>query len=59
MIAPFTPLDFLVRTALTFPETTAVVDGPRRFTYTQFRDRVLHVPVDALGRVLNPDEIKS
>ena len=40
MTAPFTPLEFLARTALTYPETTAVVDGDRRFTYARFQGRV-------------------
>src|SRR5579885_2896607 len=40
MISPLTPLDFLARSALVYPETTAVVDGERRFTYREFQSRV-------------------
>jgi fatty-acyl-CoA synthase len=40
MISPLTPLDFLARSALVYPEATAVVDGDRRFTYTEFQERV-------------------
>ena len=40
MIAPLTPLDFLARSARTWRDVTAVVDGDRRFTYAEFEDRV-------------------
>ncbi|HEV3201417.1 MAG TPA: AMP-binding protein [Bryobacteraceae bacterium] len=40
MISPLTPLDFLARSALVYPEATAVVDGDRRFTYAEFQGRV-------------------
>src|SRR5438067_1038367 len=40
MISPLTPLDFLVRSALVYPEATAVVDGGRRLTYREFHARV-------------------
>jgi fatty-acyl-CoA synthase len=40
MIAPLTPLDFLARSAHTWPDTVAIVDGARRFTYRQFAERV-------------------
>ncbi|MDX5562706.1 AMP-binding protein [Streptomyces sp. ID05-04B] len=36
---PLSPLAFLDRSAAVFAERTAVVDGPRRFTYTEFHDR--------------------
>ncbi|ABB16086.1 acyl--CoA ligase family protein [Carboxydothermus hydrogenoformans] len=35
-----TPLWFLKRAAYVFPEKTAVVDGERRFTYREFKERV-------------------
>jgi fatty-acyl-CoA synthase len=35
-----TPLKFLDRTALAYPEKVAIVDGPRRFSYRQFQARV-------------------
>jgi fatty-acyl-CoA synthase len=40
MISPLTPLDFLSRSALVYPEATAVVDADRRFTYAEFDRRV-------------------
>ncbi len=40
MIAPLTPLDFLARSARTWRDVVAVVDGDRRFTYAEFEDRV-------------------
>jgi fatty-acyl-CoA synthase len=40
MLAPLTPLDFLARSAHTFRDLTAVVDGSRRFTYAEFAARV-------------------
>jgi fatty-acyl-CoA synthase len=40
MIAPLTPLDFLARASYVYGDSTAVVDGERRFTYRQFAARV-------------------
>uniref|UniRef100_Q01Q02 AMP-dependent synthetase and ligase n=1 Tax=Solibacter usitatus (strain Ellin6076) TaxID=234267 RepID=Q01Q02_SOLUE len=40
MIAPLTPLDFLARSASTWRDRIAVVDGDRRFTYSGFAARV-------------------
>jgi fatty-acyl-CoA synthase len=40
MIAPLTPLDFLDRSAKTWRDRVAVVDGRRRFTYAEFAARV-------------------
>ena len=40
MISPLTPLDFLARSALVYPEAIAVVDGHRRFPYAEFQNRV-------------------
>ena len=37
--AQLTPTAFLERSARVFPERTAVVDGDRRLTYREFRDR--------------------
>ena len=33
--APLTPLSFIARTAYTFPYRTAVVHGPRRYTWAE------------------------
>src|SRR3989442_9545707 len=35
-----TPVSFLARSAYVFPQKTAVVHGSRRYTYTQFEERV-------------------
>ena len=40
MIAPLTPLDFLVRAANVYRDSIAIVDGDRRFTYAEFDTRV-------------------
>ncbi|HEY1494554.1 MAG TPA: AMP-binding protein [Candidatus Solibacter sp.] len=40
MIAPLTPLDFLARSAYTWRDRVAVVDGDRRFTHSEFAARV-------------------
>jgi fatty-acyl-CoA synthase len=68
MISPFTPLDFLARSALIYGELTAVVDGDRRFTYAEFQARVhrlagaLHqlgvVPGDRVA-VLAPNSVMA
>jgi fatty-acyl-CoA synthase len=40
MVSPLTPLDFLARSAHTWRESIALVDGGQRFTYTEFAQRV-------------------
>jgi fatty-acyl-CoA synthase len=40
-----TPLAFLERTALAFPGRTAVVDGPRRLTWAELRERTRRLAV--------------
>ena len=50
MISPLTPLDFLARSALVYPECTAMVDGDRRFTYAEFAARVARL-ASALGKL--------
>src|SRR4051795_12272677 len=51
MISPLTPLDFLARTASVYPDSIAVVDAGRRFTYREFQTRVrqLAAALQALG----------
>jgi fatty-acyl-CoA synthase len=51
MIAPLTPLDFLTRTAAVYPDSIAVVDAGRRFTYREFQARVhrLAAALQAIG----------
>jgi fatty-acyl-CoA synthase len=40
MISPLTPLDFLARSAVTWRDCVAVVEGDRRFTYAEFAGRI-------------------
>ncbi|HJZ95881.1 MAG TPA: AMP-binding protein, partial [Candidatus Solibacter sp.] len=40
MISPLTPLDFLARSAYTWRDSIAVVEGERRFTYAELAMRV-------------------
>jgi fatty-acyl-CoA synthase len=40
MISPLTPLDFLARSAYTWRDSIAVVEGTRRFTYAELSARV-------------------
>jgi fatty-acyl-CoA synthase len=51
MIAPLTPLDFLARATYVYGDSPAIVDGERRFTYSQFAERVnrLAAALAALG----------
>jgi fatty-acyl-CoA synthase len=44
------PMSFLERAAVAFGDRTAVIDGARRFTYREFRDRVDRL-ASALGGV--------
>ena len=50
MKSVLTPLEFLERTAWVYRGRTAVVDGGRRFTYTQFHERV-HRQASALRKL--------
>jgi fatty-acyl-CoA synthase len=50
MKSVLTPLDFLERSAWVYRGRTAVVDGGRRFTYAQFRERV-HRQASALTKL--------
>jgi len=36
---PLSPLSFLERSAMVYPDKTAVVHGPRRFTYAELHAR--------------------
>src|SRR4051812_44682355 len=40
-----TPISFLVRSAAAFPERTAVVDGERRHSWAELRERVRRLAV--------------
>ena len=43
--SPLTPVAFLERAALAFPDRTAVVDGERRFTWAETRERARRLAV--------------
>ena len=47
--APLTPISLLERSALVYPEKTAVIHGDRRFSYAQFAERC-HRLASALSR---------
>jgi len=40
MLSPLTPLEFLSRNAIAYCDCTGVVDGDRRFTYSEMQQRV-------------------
>src|SRR2546425_11300352 len=40
MKSPLTPLDFLARSAMVYPDRIAAVEGDRRFTYAEFNQRI-------------------
>ena len=46
---PLSPMSFLRRTALAFPDKIAVIDGPRRFTYRELQQRARRL-ASALSR---------
>ncbi len=50
MRSALTPLDLLERTASVYPGRIAVVDGDRRFTYAEFRERI-HRQASALRKL--------
>jgi fatty-acyl-CoA synthase len=54
--SPLTPTAFLARSALVFPERTAVVDGDRRFTYQEFLDRSQRLAGALTGLGIEPGD---
>jgi fatty-acyl-CoA synthase len=48
--------DFLRRAAKLYPNKTAIVDGPHRFTYAQFRDRVNQLGNALVGLGVQPGD---
>ena len=47
---PLTPISFLERSAMVYPDKTAVVHGPRRFTYAQLYERCCRLAGTLVGR---------
>ena len=47
---PLSPLDFLAWAAAVYPDKTAVIHGPNRFSYRQFRERCVRL-ASALHRL--------
>ncbi len=47
---PLSPVSFLARAALIYPERTAIIHGPRRYTYAAFLERSRRL-ASALARV--------
>ena len=56
MIAPLTPLDFLARSAHTWRDRIAVVEGSRRFTYGEFAARVQRQAAALLALGVQPGD---
>jgi fatty-acyl-CoA synthase len=56
MIAPLTPLDFLARTAAVYPDSLAIVDACRRFTYREFQARVYRLAAALQGIGIAPGD---
>src|SRR5882762_8378087 len=50
MKSALTPLDFLARSAFVYRDKIALVDGERRFTYSEFNQRI-HRLASALSRI--------
>jgi fatty-acyl-CoA synthase len=55
-LARLTPLAFLERTAFAFPERVGVVDGDRRLTWSEFRERVRRLAVGLQASGLEKDD---
>jgi fatty-acyl-CoA synthase len=56
MISALTPLDFIARSALAYPESVAVVEGDRRVTYRELYSRTQQL-ASALGAAgIRPDD---
>ena len=47
---PLTPLQFLQRAALVFPNHTAIIHGNQRFTYAQFYERCRRLASGLIAR---------
>jgi fatty-acyl-CoA synthase len=56
MIAPLTPLEFLARSAYTWRDRVAVVEGDRRFTYAEFAARVERQAAALLALGIQPGD---
>jgi fatty-acyl-CoA synthase len=54
--SPLTPLAFLERTALVFPNRTAVVESERRFTWADVRERVRRLAVALQANGIAPGD---
>ena len=47
-----TPVSFLERSALVFPDKVAIVHGDRQYTYREFAERAESFPDQVLGNVI-------
>jgi fatty-acyl-CoA synthase len=56
---PLTPLQFLQRAALVFPNHTAIIHGNQRFTYAQFYERCLRLASALAARGIGPGDTVS
>ena len=56
---PLTPLQFLQRAALVFPNHTAIIHGNQRFTYAQFYERCRRLASALAARGIGPGDTVS
>jgi fatty-acyl-CoA synthase len=56
VIRPFSPLDFLARSARVYPDRLAQVDGTHRVTYGEFNDRVHRLASALRARGVQPGD---
>jgi fatty-acyl-CoA synthase len=56
---PLTPLQFLQRAALVFPDHTAIIHGNQRFTYAQFYERCRRLASALAARGIGPGDTVS
>ena len=56
---PLTPLQFLQRAALVFPNHTAIIHGNQRFTYAQFYERCRRLASGLIARGIGPGDTVS
>ncbi|MFA6139674.1 MAG: acyl-CoA synthetase [Hyphomicrobium sp.] len=56
---PLTPLKFLQRAALVFPNHTAIIHGNQRFTYAQFYERCRRLASGLAARGIGPGDTVS
>ena len=59
MIRPLQTFDFLLRASRLYGESTAIVDGPDRYTYSEFLERSLRLNASLQSIGLRPNDVVS